>query len=76
MSHVPHALAEEFHPSVDGIRAQKIKSPHVHALSERCHEVNRAVHRAGTNERPAGDLHAAEMRSQRFALMDEVATLP
>ena len=73
MSHTPHELAEEFPEHVDTMHKLKTDDTHFANLSEKYHELNRAVHRAETNVEPTDDLHMAEMRKQRLALKDKIS---
>ena len=72
MSHTPHELAEEF-PDYEELRHElKGNDAHFERLSERYHEINRAVHRAETNVEPTSDDHLIEMCKLRMQLKDEV----
>ena len=72
MSHTPHELAEEFPEHVETMHKLKTDDAHFASLSDKYHELNRAVHRAETDVEPTDDLHMAEMRKQRLALKDEI----
>lgn len=72
MSHTPHELAEEFPELADKMHALKTTDAHFNTLSDRYHEVNRAVHRAETDVEPTSDDHLVQMRKERMALKDEV----
>ena len=75
MSHVPHELAEEFPDQTDRIHELKTKNAHFAALSDKYHEINRAVHRAETDVEPTDDLHMGELRRERMRLKDEIAAM-
>ena len=72
MSHTPHELAEEFPEHVEVMHKLKAENAHFSNISDKYHEVNRAVHRAETDVEPTDDLHMAELRKQRLALKDEI----
>lgn len=72
MSHTPHELAEEFPEHVEVMHKLKAENAHFANISDKYHEVNRAVHRAETDVEPTDDLHMAELRKQRLALKDEI----
>lgn len=72
MSHVPHALHEEFPELADKIHQMKTENAHFQKLFDEYHEVNRAVHRAETDVEPTDDQHMEEMRKKRLALKDEL----
>ena len=75
MSHVPHELAEEFPDQTDRLHQLKTENAHFAALSEKYHEINRAVHRAETDVEPTDDLHMGELRRERMRLKDEIAVM-
>ena len=75
MSHVPHELAEEFPDQTDRIHQLKAENAHFAALSDKYHEINRAVHRAETDVEPTDDAHMGEMRRERMRLKDEIAAM-
>ncbi|MBE0412527.1 DUF465 domain-containing protein [Yoonia sp.] len=74
MSNTPHELHEEFPNDQDTIHRLKETDPHFAKMFEDYHAVNRAVHRAETNLEPTDDLHMAELRKERMALKDMIAT--
>ncbi|MHA3915711.1 YdcH family protein [Halovulum sp. GXIMD14793] len=75
MSHVPHELVEEFPDKIEKIHTLKVENAHFGKLFDKYHELNRAIHRAETDVEPTDDLHMGEMRKQRLALKDEIASL-
>jgi uncharacterized protein len=75
MSHTPHELAEEFPEHVERIHQLKLSNAHFLKLTERYHEVNRAIHRAETNVEPVDGMTEEVMRKQRLRLKDEIHTM-
>jgi uncharacterized protein YdcH (DUF465 family) len=75
MSHVPHELAEEFPGRTDRIHALCAENAHFRKLSDRYHEVNRAIHRAECNVEPMGETAEGELRRERMHLKDEIARM-
>lgn len=75
MSHTPHELHEEFPDKVDAIRDLRASDPHFVVLTDKYHEVNRAIHRAETNVEPTDDLNLIEMRKERLSLKDQIWAL-
>ncbi|ROU03295.1 YdcH family protein [Histidinibacterium lentulum] len=75
MSHTPHELAEEFPSKIEEMRRLKETNAHFATLSDRYHEINRAVHRAETDVEPTSDQHMTEMRRERMRLKDEIAAM-
>ena len=73
MSHTPHELAEEFPGQADLIHELKMKDGDFRHLSERYHELNRAIHRAETNVEPTDQFREEEMRKERMHLKDRIA---
>ncbi|MCV6592831.1 MAG: DUF465 domain-containing protein [Silicimonas sp.] len=73
MSHTPHELAEEFPDKIEAMHQLKLNDGEFQALSERYHEVNRAIHRAETNVEPTDQFHEEEMRKERMQLKDRIA---
>lgn len=74
MSNTPHELHEEFPEKIEKITELKTNDAHFLRLHDEYHEINRAIHRAETDVEPTDDLHMQEMRKQRMALKDEIAT--
>lgn len=75
MSHVAHELSEDFPDQGDAIRQLKTTDAHFAKLSDRYHEVNRAIHRAETRVEPTSDEHLTEMRKERALLKDDIASM-
>ncbi|WP_427969137.1 YdcH family protein [Altererythrobacter sp.] len=74
-AHTPHELHDEFPQDEALLRRLKQENPHFRKLSDRYHEVNRAVHRIETEVEPASDEHAEELKKQRLSLVDEISGL-
>ncbi|MDP5084594.1 MAG: YdcH family protein [Yoonia sp.] len=74
MTHTPHELIEEFHDQVDLMHALKLKDSHFAKMYDAYHVINKAIHRAETDLEPTDDMHLIEMRKQRLALKDEIAS--
>ncbi|MBT8155558.1 DUF465 domain-containing protein [Epibacterium ulvae] len=72
MSHTPHELAAEFPDKVAVISALKASDRRFARLTERYHEVNRAVHRAEVNAEPISQEAETILRKKRAALKDEI----
>ncbi len=75
MSHTPHELAEEFPDKIDAMQELKRTDGHFRKLADDYHEVNRAVHRAETNVEPMTEQAEADLRRQRMALKDQIASM-
>lgn len=74
MSHTPHELNEEFPKQVEKMADLRQSDSHFAKLSESYHTVNRAIHRAETDVEPTSDDNMQQMRRERLALKDEIAT--
>jgi len=75
MGHTPHELAADFPEYVDQIHALKLSDAHFQKLTERYHDVNRAVHRAETNVEPTTDERLINMRKRRMTLKDQIYSI-
>ena len=75
MSHVPNDLHDEFPADAALLHELKLSSTHFQKLSESYHEVNKAIHRADTNVEPIADLALEELKKQRLAVLDDIASL-
>ncbi|NIY72251.1 YdcH family protein [Marivivens donghaensis] len=73
MSNTPHELHEEFPGQAELISARRLKDAHFAKLTDRYHEINRAIHRAETNIEPLDDMDSIELRKERMRLKDEIA---
>jgi len=75
MSHTPHELADEFPNDEALIHRLKQDNAHFATLVDRHHEINRAIHRSEAEVEPLGDEQLEQLKRQRLALLDEVATM-
>jgi len=75
MSHTPHELHEEFPEHTQLMHTLKMSNGHFQRLSERYHEVNRAIHRAEVEAEPTSDDTLEEMKKQRLHLKDQIAAM-
>ncbi len=71
MTHTPHELAEDFPGQAELIHELKMTDGEFRFLSDRYHEVNRAIHRAETNVEPTEQFHEEDMRKERMRLKDK-----
>ncbi|MDG1863096.1 MAG: DUF465 domain-containing protein [Yoonia sp.] len=74
MSHTPHELSDEFPDQMQKMHDLRQTDAHFAKMSDEYHEVNRAVHRAETNVAPTSDEHMNQMRKERMALKDQIAS--
>jgi len=74
MSHVPHELAEEFPEKIEEMRELRANDAHFLRISDKYHELNRTIHRGETDVEPMDDFHLEDLKKQRLALLDEIAT--
>ncbi|GLQ05543.1 YdcH family protein [Sneathiella chinensis] len=74
MSHVPHELMEEFPGQKEAIQKLNQADGHFSKLTDEYHTVNREIHRIETNVAPADEGYEKQLRRQRLALKDEIAT--
>lgn len=75
MSHVPHDLHAEFPDDADLLHRLKISDAHFRKVADRHHDVNREIHRIEAEIEPASDHALEDLKKQRLALLDEVATM-
>jgi len=75
MTHTPHELAEIFPEDADLIHRLKGENGHFAKLADEHHEVNRAIHRIEAEIEPTSDAHAEDLKKQRLALQDEIASI-
>ena len=73
MTHTPHELAEDFPEHVDLMHELKMTDGEFRYLSEKYHEVNRAVHRAETLVEPTDQFHEEDLKKERMLLKDRIA---
>jgi len=75
MTNTPNELAEQFPEAIEKMHELKTSDAHFAKLFDDYHEINRAVHRAETNVEPTDDFHLEDMRKERLALLDEIASM-
>jgi uncharacterized protein YdcH (DUF465 family) len=75
VTHTPHELHEEFPEHAARIHRLKTENAHFSKLSDRYHEVNRAIHRAESEVEQVSDEHLTELRKERLKLKDEIAAI-
>ncbi|MEM9798378.1 MAG: DUF465 domain-containing protein [Pseudomonadota bacterium] len=73
MSHIPHALYEDFPETVPHLARLKLQDAHFARLSARYHEVNRTLHRAETGLQTCSDEEARKLRASRSRLGEQIA---
>ncbi len=73
MSNTPHELAEDFPDKIDAMHTLKETDGEFRSLSDRYHEINRAIHRAETNVEPISPAAEEDMRKERVAIKDRIA---
>jgi len=72
MSHTPHELIDDFPNERDRISELKRTSPHFAKLADRCHEVNRTIHRMEERIEPTADVTEFALRRERMMLKDQL----
>ena len=72
MSHVPHSLADEFPDHLNTLATLRATDAHFARLSDKYHEVNRALHRVETLVEPVSAETERVMRRNRMSLKDEI----
>ena len=74
MTDTPNELAEQFPQAVEKMHELKVSDAHFAKLHNEYHELNRKIHRAETDIEPTEDLAIEDMRKERLAMLDEIAT--
>ncbi|AAN33382.1 MULTISPECIES: YdcH family protein [Brucella] len=74
MSNTPHTLGEEFPGQLEAIHALKAKDAHFARILEEYDSVNDLIHRAETNIQPVSQEEETNLRKQRLALKDKIAS--
>lgn len=74
MPNVPHELAEEFPLQVAMNRDLKSSNAHFAKLADKCHEVNREIHRIEAGVEPAFDVRSEDLRKHRFQVKEKINT--
>jgi len=72
MHNEQHDLSHEFPEYRERIHTLKAENAHFRRLYDEYHELDRQVHRAGTDVEPVSDEHAEELKKQRLLLKDEL----
>ncbi len=73
MSHVPHALSEEFPGQQEQIRKLIVEDPNFAQLAEFYAMVNVRIHEAETYEKPMEELAEHQLRKRRMFLKDQIS---
>ncbi len=74
MSNTPHTLGEEFPGQLDAIHALKASDERFAALLEEYDAINDKIHLAETRVAPIGDAAEGQLRKQRLAIKDVIAS--
>lgn len=74
MSNTPHTLRDEFPDQMDAIHALKVKDPEFASILEAYDAVNDQIHRAETRIDAVSEEAEVQLRKQRLALKDRIAT--
>jgi len=72
MSDTPHEIGEDFPEYRERLSQLKQTNEYFKRLSERYHDLNRAIHRGETNVEPMDDFHLEDLRKERVKLKDEI----
>jgi uncharacterized protein YdcH (DUF465 family) len=70
-----HDLHSEFPNDGEILHALKMDNAHFRALAERYHEANREIHRIEAEVEAASDTRLEDLKKQRLAMLDEVASM-
>lgn len=73
MTHVAHALVQEFPANIEAIHRLRQSDRHFSALCDRYHSVNRDIQHIETGVEAAADDRLEILKKQRLAMADEVA---
>lgn len=68
-------LDEMFPEQKPLIRELKMGDAHFASLTDRHHELNRAIHRMETNVEPVSDETLEDARKRRLVILDEIADI-
>lgn len=74
MSNTPHTLRDEFPDQMDAIHALKVQNPEFAGILEEYDAINDQIHRAETRIDPVSEEAEVQLRKQRLALKDRIAT--
>ena len=75
MTHVLHDLHAEFPEDGEILHRLKMNDAHFQKVSEAHEQVNHAIHRIEAGIDAASDARLEDLKKQRLAMLDEVATL-
>ena len=75
MGHTPHELHDEFPDHAGLLHDLKVSDSHFKFVSERYHEVNRAIHRIEVEVEHASDTRLEDLKKQRLSILDEVSQM-
>jgi uncharacterized protein len=75
MSHTPHDLHAEFPDATAALHSLKTDNVHFGKLAEQYHDLNREIHRIDSGIEPASDDRTEQLKKERLAILDQVATM-
>ena len=73
--HLDLALAEEFAGKGEVIHKLKVSNAHFKGLMEKNHTLWSEIQQIQNNVKPASDERLEDLRKQRLALLDEIASM-
>ncbi len=75
MTHIPQSLHEAFPAEADLLRQLKAEDRHFQLLASRYDEIDQQILQMEAGEDPATGERLEEVKKQRLALLDEIASL-
>ena len=75
MTHTHNELADQLPDFADRIHELKQSDRRFARLADEYHELNRQVHRMGTNIEPAAEEAIEKAKKQRLKLLDEIQSM-
>lgn len=75
MSHIAHALAEEFADKAETIHRLKVENAHFRHLLELNETLYNDLQRMQSNEAPAADEEIRSREKRRLVLLDEIKAM-
>lgn len=75
MTHVLHDLHAEFPEDGEILHRMKLNDAHFQKVSETYQQANHEIHRIEAGIDAASDVRLEDLKKERLALLDEVATL-
>lgn len=75
MSHTPHDLYSEFPDATEALHALKTANEHFGKIAAQYHDLNREIHRIDSGIELASDDRTEQLKKERLAILDEVATM-